>query len=196
VKALRPEAVLEEEPGLLDYAKQNMPQLPVDDIDVLLVDRMGKDVSGTGMDPNIIGRVRVPGHEEPKSPRIQSIVVADLTDATHGNALGIGLADVITRKLYEKVDWVATYENVLTTTFLERGKVPIIAQNVRNAFVLALRACGPVPPGKARIVRIRDTLHLREVYVSRAVFDEGPESLRPVSEFSNLFDDEGELSPF
>lgn len=196
VKALRPESVLEEEPRLLDHAKKNMPRLPVDEIDVLLVDGMGKNISGTGMDPNIIGRMRVPGHEEPKSPRIKSIVVADLTDATHGNALGLGLADVITRKLFDKVDWVATYENVFTTTFLERGKVPIVAQNLPKAFAIALRACGPVPPGKERIVRIRDTLHLREVYVSRAVFDEGPESLRPVGGFCDLFDEQGELSPF
>ncbi len=100
-----------------------MPSLPVDKIDVLIVDEMGKDISGAGMDTNIIGRIYIDGEEEPEKPKITRIVVTDLTEKTHGNAIGIGLADLITRRLFSKIDFNATYQNAITSTFLHRGKI-------------------------------------------------------------------------
>ena len=98
IEALTPLEILAREPELLKSAKQMMPYLPLKDIDVLVVDRLGKDISGSGMDTNIIGRMKIEGTTEPESPRIKAIVVTDLTDASHGNACGIGLADVTTRR--------------------------------------------------------------------------------------------------
>jgi hypothetical protein len=175
-----------------------MPKLPVDDIDVLVVDRMGKDISGVGIDPNITGRIGVRGQQDAVSPRIKAIVVTDLTDASHGNAIGVGLADVITRRLYDKIDRGDTERNVVTSSFLERGKIPIVADTDRQAFEIGLRSCGHVPAGKERVIRVLDTLNLGEMYVSRAVADELRE--RPTIEVcaneTDLFGADGTLTAF
>jgi hypothetical protein len=172
VRVLKAEEIPAEEPALLDAAARNMPRLPVDDIDVLIIDRMGKDISGVGIDPNVTGRFGVRSQEDAASPRITAIVVTDLTPASHGNAIGVGLADVITRRLYDKIDRGDTYRNVITSSFLDRGKIPVVAATDREAFEIALRSCGHLPSGQPRIVRILDTLSLGEMYVSRAVADQ------------------------
>ena len=196
VHAVRSEKIMHEEPLLLDTARKNMPSLPVDDIDVLIVDRMGKNISGMGLDPNIVGRMRIRGQPEPTRPQIKSIVVADLTDETLGNALGFGLADVITRRLFERIDFGPTYENLITTTFLERGKIPVVAEHAERAFEIALRACGPLLAGQERIVRIQDTLHLGEAYVSPAILEGGSARIEEIGQLSSVFDEQGELTPF
>jgi hypothetical protein len=122
-------------------------------------------------------------------------VVCDLTDESRGNAIGIGLADVITRRLHAKIDWDSTYANVITSSFLERGKVPIVAGSASEAFEIALRSCGHIPEGRARVLRIRDTLNLEEVYASRASVDEVP-NVEVVGDPSDLFDGKGELTAF
>lgn len=169
VKGLRPGEIESEEKNLLDIARANMPALPTDDVDVLIIDEMGKDISGTGVDPNIIGRIRVPGQDEPKTPIVRGIVVTNLTDATHGNAIGVGLADVITRRLYQRIDFASTYENVSTSTFLERGKIPFVAEDDASAIAVALRGAAVRDPEEARIVRIKNTLSLSETWVSPSV---------------------------
>jgi hypothetical protein len=198
VRALNAGEIMQAEPGLLDIAKAHMPRLPTDEIDVLIVDRLGKDISGCGMDPNIIGRIMIRGEVEPESPRIKSIVVTDLTDGTHGNALGIGLADVITRRLFDKINLPVMYENIVTSSFLERGKIPIIAQDAATAYAYARRSCGMIPPGRERIVRISDTLHLGEVYVSPAILDEIRDraDIQVLGKPVDLFDQAWELLPF
>ena len=172
VEVLKADAIAREEPRLLDLAKRHMPRLPVDAVDVLVVDRMGKDISGVGIDPNITGRIGVSGEHDAAAPRVGAMMVCDLTAETHGNAIGVGLADVITRRLFAKIDYESTYGNVITSSFLERGKVPVVAETDREAFDMALRSCGHVPEGRERIVRILDTLHLEEVYVSSAIVEE------------------------
>jgi hypothetical protein len=172
VNALRGQDILSEEPKLLDIARKNRPTFPVDNIDVLVIDRMGKNISGVGVDTNIIGRLKIYGQPEPPTPNIRSIVVADITDESHGNATGIGLADIIARRLFDKIDFQVTYKNIATSSFLERGKIPFIAENDVDALELALRNCGHSGPGEERIIRIKDTLHLDELYVSRAILDE------------------------
>jgi hypothetical protein len=195
IEAIPGERIAEREPELLDLARKNMPRLPSEDIDVLIVDRMGKEISGVGMDPNIIGRIRIRGVEEPASPRIKAIVVSALTPHSYGNAIGIGLADVITRKLYEAIDYNAMYVNARTSRFLERVKVPFVAENDADAFHVALGSCGAIVPAAARVVRIRDTLHLAEAQVSKAIFDEIKDRVDCVRDAAEIFDKKGNLLP-
>ena len=157
------------EPELLVMAKESMPRLPVEEIDVLIIDAMGKNISGSGIDTNIIGRIRIDGEPEPGSPRIKAIVVSDLTPETHGNACGVGLADVVTRRLADKIDFKTTYTNIITSGFLERGKLPVVAETDEHALEIALRAAGCREPENARVIRIRDTLHLSDILVSAPV---------------------------
>lgn len=186
--------IMEREPVLLDMARVAMPTLPVTDIDLLIVDRLGKDISGTGLDPNVIGRMRIRGQEEPLAPRIKNIVVTDVTPASHGNALGIGLADVITERLYHTIDFEAMRVNVRASLFLERIKVPYVAQTDQAACALALRACGKIPLGSERIVRIPDTLHLGVVQVSEAVYAEIRDRVETLRGPEALFDASGGLT--
>ena len=198
IEAIKPYEIMDREPELLELARKNMPKLPVDQLDVLIIDRMGKDISGVGIDTNIIGRIKIPGEKEPVVPEIKMIVVADITDESHGNATGIGLADITTRKLFEKIDFPVTYKNIVTSSFLERGKLPIVAETDKLAFEYALRACGPMTPGRERIARIRDTLHLDELYVSAPLLEEinGRDNIRVVGEPVGLFDHAGNLLEF
>jgi hypothetical protein len=198
VRAALPGDIEAVERELLVEATRRMPRLPVDALDVLIVDQMGKDVSGVGLDTNIIGRMRVFGQEEPHGPVIKALVVTDLTEASHGNAVGVGLADVITRRLFDKIDAAATSENVVTSTFLERGRVPLVAETDREALRIALRCSWPVDGAEPRVIRIRNTLRLEELYVSRAVLDEmrATEPLQEIGEFRDPLDQSGNLIPF
>jgi hypothetical protein len=197
IEVLKGNEIAVGEPRLLDLAKRHMPRLPVPDVDVLVVDRMGKDISGVGIDPNITGRIGVGGDRDPHV-RVGAMMVCDLTAGTHGNAIGVGLADVITRRLLAKIDYPATYGNVITSSFLERGKIPVVAETDRDAFATAVRSCGHLPQGRERIIRILDTLHLDEVYVSSAIMDEisGEDRIEVLGTGANLFDAEGTLTPF
>ena len=198
VRALPAEAIMDEEPRLLDISRANMPSLPVDDIDVLMIDRMGKDISGAGLDPNIIGRNMIRGEAEPERPRIKAITIHDLTDASHGNAVGMGLADVISRRLFDKIDLQATNENTVTSSFLLRGKIPVVAPDDATAYAYALRSCGKLDPEGLRVVRIRDTLHLTEGYVSQALLDEirSGGDADVLEQTGAVFDAAGGLCPF
>jgi hypothetical protein len=196
IEAMPGRQILKREPALLAMAKKNMPRLPVDDVDVLIIDRMGKEISGVGMDPNIIGRIRIRGQDEPVSPRVKSIVVTSLTPHSYGNAVGIGLADVITKRLFDAIDFHAMNVNVKASRFLERAKVPFVAENDRDAYEVALKACGAVPPGAERVVRIPDTLRLSEVQVSKAVFAEIKNRVVLIKKEGQIFDSKGNLRGF
>ncbi len=172
VKAIKGPEILEEEPKLLEIARQNRPVFPIDKFDVLIIDRMGKNISGVGIDTNIIGRLKIYGQKEPKYPDIKSIIIADITDESHGNATGVGLADIITRRLFDKIDFPATYKNIATSSFLERAKIPFVAENDLDALELALRNSGHPNVGQERIIRIQDTLHMEEICVSDAILSD------------------------
>ncbi len=160
----------EVEKDLLERARELMPGLPVDDVDILIVDEMGKDISGVGMDTNVIGRLKIPGEPDPDSPRVRMIIARSLTPASHGNAIGLGLADIVTRRLFQAINFEATYENLYTSAFLERGKVPVIADSDAQAFAFAARACtGSRDP---RVVRIPNTRRLGILQVSSPVLEE------------------------
>lgn len=197
IEVLRGSQIAAGEPPLLGLAKRHMPRLPVDNVDVLVVDRMGKDISGVGIDPNITGRIGVAG-EHDTTTRVGAMMVCDLTAGTHGNAIGVGLADVITRRLFGKIDYAATYGNVITSSFLERGKIPVVAETDRDAFAVALRSCGYLPEERERIVRILDTLHLEEVYVSPAIAEEisDKEGFEMIGRGTDMFDGDGNLAAF
>jgi hypothetical protein len=157
------------ERGLLDLAKSLAPALPFPELDVLIVDRMGKDISGTGMDTNVIGRLRIPGKPEPASPRVKAIVACALTEATHGNALGMGLADFATRALADQVDFRLTAKNVLASGFLERGRLPLVLPDAAEALRAAIAHVyrdRPEAKAGASVVRIGSTLELEEFSVS------------------------------
>lgn len=162
------------EEALLARAKELMPALPFDRLDVLIVDEMGKNISGTGMDTNIIGRMFLPGVPEPERPQISAIVALGLTEATHGNAVGLGFADVITERLLSQIDWHATRVNYLTSGVLGlwRGKLPWVAIDDLAAIRLALRLCGRPDAANARVMRIRDTLSLGHVWISERLLEE------------------------
>lgn len=164
------------EMALLKKARGFMPRLPVDEIDVLIVDQIGKDIAGTGMDTNIIGRLRIEGEPEPATPPdIKTIVTLDLTDASHGNALGVGLSDFTTRRLFDKIDIDLMTKNVFTSSFLRRGHIPLVYPTAAEAIDAALNHVFREHPERradARVVRIQDTLHLEIVSVSPNLLDE------------------------
>jgi len=165
VEALPPEALIDRETALQAIAKEKMGRILFPEIDVLVIDRMGKEISGSGFDPNITGRNNR-GVEGFDDPAVTKIVVLDLTEMTHGNASGIGLADVITRKLLEQIDFAATYGNVITSAYLDGALIPIVMNTEREAIQLAVKTVPRVKSSEARIVRIRNTLSLREIEVS------------------------------
>jgi hypothetical protein len=187
VKAAPAAGIVELDRELLPVARAAMPSLPVSDLDILIVDEIGKDISGLGMDPNIVGRLKIPGQPEPASPRIKMVIVRALSAKTRGNAAGIGLADIITRKLFEAIDLRATYENVLTSTFLERAKIPLIAEDDEQAFQFAGQGVGMPALSEARIVRVKNTLHLEDAWISEALHSE-------VSQLDNV-EVAGEVDP-
>lgn len=162
------------EAELLARSKVMMARLPFDQIDVLVVDALGKNISGTGMDTNVIGRLPIPGEPPPERPVINVIVVLDLTDETQGNANGIGLADITTMKLAARVDFRTTYINVLTAGLvgLCKGGLPITLPTAHDAIATAVKVCGQADPAASRLVRIPNTLHLEELLVSAALLPE------------------------
>ncbi|NTU78252.1 MAG: DUF2088 domain-containing protein [Chloroflexales bacterium] len=175
VVALPPDQIGGEgEARLLARSKVAMARLPFDRIDVLVVDELGKNISGTGMDTNVIGRLPIPGEPPLPSPVINVIVVLDLTAETHGNANGMGLADITTMRLAGKVDFHATYINVLTAGLvgLCKGGLPVTLPTGHDAVATAVKVCGQADPANARLVRIRNTLLLEELLVSAPLLPE------------------------
>ena len=172
IHALHPEEFYAEEKRLLEKAKGLLPRLPFNDIDVLVVEEIGKNISGVGMDTNVTGRFWMPGEHDTRAPEVKKLAVLDLTEETHGNAIGIGLADVTTRRAFEKIDYHQTYVNCLTQGSGETGKVPPFLANDRDAIATAIRISGPIVPAAARVVRIKNTQELETLYVSEALVDE------------------------
>ncbi|WHZ03763.1 lactate racemase domain-containing protein [Neobacillus sp. YX16] len=198
IEAIDPDKIEERERELLKNAFDLMPSLPVDEMDILVVDEIGKNFSGTGMDTNIIGRIRVLGVEEPKKPSIKYIIASDLSEASHGNALGIGLSDLTTKRLFEKIDLKTMNENVVTSTFLARASIPIVLDNDQEALKAALRANWGVATEEARIVRIPNTLHIGELFVSEVIFNElkDKENIEVLEDLHEMkFDEDGYLLP-
>jgi hypothetical protein len=166
-------ATLEDgERRLLKDARDWMMRLPFSPMDVLVVEEMGKNVSGAGMDSNVIGRPTNPHEPFPADPKILWIVVLDLTEESYGNATGIGNADFTTRRLVEKIDQKATLINCITACAPNGAKVPATYETDREAVETALSCIGLTPPDRARVIRITNTLTLGEIEVSEAFLPE------------------------
>ena len=165
--------IIEKDRQLLVEAKANMPQIFFDKIDVLIIDQIGKDISGDGMDPNITGRYPTPYASG--GPEVSKMVVLDLTQSTHGNANGMGTADFATRKLVDKVDFKMTYANGLTSTVVGPTHMPTILDNDYDAIRAAIKTCNALALSKAKIVRIKDTLHLGELWISEELLAQAVE---------------------
>jgi hypothetical protein len=199
VRAFLPADMEAGERGLLRDARAWMARLPFPEFDLLVVDEMGKDISGAGMDSNVIGRHSTFFEPPFGTPRITFIVVCDLTENTAGNATGIGSANFTTRRLAEKIDWNATYINCLTACAPDGARLPPVLETDRDAIAVALSCLGLERPGEARVVRIKNTLRLAEVDVSEALLPEVAkrDDLRVASEPAPLaFANDGSLSPF
>jgi len=198
IEAVLPEEMEEKEKELLRLAKAWMMKLPFDEIDVLIVDEMGKNISGAGMDTNVIGRL-THRFDQPFGPRITRIVVLDLTPETYGNAIGIGMADFTTKRLVEKIDRHATYVNAFTAIAPEAAKIPPYLDTDREAIETALDSIGLIHPHEAKVVRIKNTLLLGEVDISEAYLPllKERKDLIQLGEPRELqFDPHGNLLPF
>lgn len=166
-----PESVMwEREQELLKLARERMARLPLDRLDVLVLDYIGKDISGLGMDSNVVGRYYT--GPTGTGPDIQRIVVRDLTEATEGNAVGIGMADVVLAQVVAKMDRAKTYMNCITAKTPEGARIALTVQNDREALTVALACCLRVDPKGARIVRLRDTKHLQQFWASEPLLPE------------------------
>jgi hypothetical protein len=172
IRAIPAAEIEETERKLLRRAKRLLAGLPVDPIDLLVVDQMGKNISGSGMDQNVIARAVIPYHTTPKKPRITRIFVRDFTPNSDGNATGIGNADFTTKRLVDKIDRRATYMNAITSCGPEIVRIPPYFETDREAIEAALTTVGVVEPENARVVHIRDTLSLETMYVSEAFLPE------------------------
>ncbi len=162
---------LEEEPALLSLSKSLMPKLQFDEIDVLIVERMGKDISGAGMDPNIIGRMSTGKIPNFNGPQIKRILLLGISPNSHHNGTGCGLADFITRQAFEQIDLTSTYTNCIASGNPEAGKIPLIMENEKEGILAAIQTCAQIDPNDAKIVKIKDTLHLIDIQVSENLLD-------------------------
>jgi hypothetical protein len=159
------------ETELLKKARESLPLLPLDEIDLLIIDEMGKDISGEGIDPNVVGRdVCAYGARRPL-PRVTRIFVRDLTEGTEGSALGIGQADFTTRRLVDKIDFEVTAINCLTSCCPEAGKIPLTYENDRDAIAAALMTLRPYSLNDLRMVHIKNTLELNAIAVSNGCLE-------------------------
>jgi hypothetical protein len=175
IEGIPTSALPDREADLLERAREGMPTLPFDALDVLVVDRIGKDVSGAGMDTNVIGRYEVLNAEDPETPEIDRIVVRGLTEATHGNGQGIGLADLTTVDVIESLDLDQVYTNALTSSSLSKARLPVALPTDELALVAAVSTTGSYDPTSIRIAWIEDTGHLSRFRVSEALAEDPPE---------------------
>jgi len=204
IEVMLPDVMLRGECRLLEKARSLMPRLPLDEIDLLIIDRIGKEISGTGMDTNIIGR-DIAGYSTSLNqdcsevPRISRIFVRELSPETNGNGIGIGLADFTTKRAVNDLDLHNMYTNALTSIGLQAAKIPIQFDTDREAMEGALDTLGSLNPETARMVRIFNTLNLERLLVSESCVDAlrerpGVTIFGPAQDIQ--FDNLGNLLPF
>jgi len=199
LEAILPENLESTEAHLLKEARGLMARIPFDFAHLLIVDEIGKEISGAGMDPNVIGRMAREVALDPGAPKYVRILVRDVTVKSGGNAVGMGLADFGTRRLADKVNFHATYTNMLTASATLGAKLPIIFETDREAIEGALKTIGLTPPEQARVVRIKNTLDLAEMDVSEGMLPEvqtNPRLSQITQPAPVEFDPEGNLSAF
>ncbi|MFO0956962.1 MAG: lactate racemase domain-containing protein [Isosphaeraceae bacterium] len=164
-----PDTILDVEPELLEKARSIMGRLPFDAIDVLIVGELGKNYSGAGMDPNVIGRLMVETQPDFERPKVTRLGVLDMSEESEGNIVGVGFADLTTERLVSQLVPGPFRINVLTSCFLERARIPITLPTDREVFRVALETCWRLRPEDVRLVIIPNTLELEEMWVSPAM---------------------------
>src|SRR5699024_10765733 len=194
LEVLKAEEIEEKEPALQTLSKELLPGILFDEIDVLVIDQIGKNISGDGMDPNITGRYPTPYAHG--GPDVTKMVVLDLTKETEGNANGVGTADFTTQRLVDKMDREATYANGLTSTVVGPTHISTAMPRDKAAIQAAIKTCNILDFTKARVVRILDTLHVGEIEVSENLLDEvkNNPNMELASDLYELsFNDQGNL---
>ena len=171
VEAVPAGKMLEREAELVMLSRKNMPILMIPDIDVLVVEQIGKDISGNGYDPNILGKSFLLKEFVLPVPKIGRMVVLDVSPASHGSAVGIGIFDVTTRKLFDQLNMEAMYANDIALGCLDDCKIPLVAADEEEAIRVAVKVLRDNDPECLKIVRIRDTLHMEEIQVSEDLLD-------------------------
>ena len=166
VEGVEPEAFYDTDARLLKLAKGTVPKLPFEQIDVLAIETVGKNISGTGMDPAVIARYDIRGRPNPPAPAITKLVVLGLTPETHGNGLGVGSADFMTKEVADGLDLYAMYMNACTATFTERVRIPVVLASDKAALQAAVGTSWRLDGADARLCLIRSTLHLERILVS------------------------------
>ena len=169
-EAIPAEKILNREPELLKIAFANMPSILVQEGDVLIVDRIGKNISGTGVDPNITGTFSTPYASG--GVQVQRTCFLDLTEESHGNSLGIGLASAITRRIFDQIDADAMYTNCMTSTVIKSAMVPCVMSTDKEAIQFCIRTCNRIDRENPRVIRIQNSLHIGQVMLSRAYYDD------------------------
>jgi len=167
-----PEEMISEEKRMLKRMKKIMAGIKIPEIDVLIVDEIGKNISGDGLDVNIVGCFTGKQKNDIEAPIIKKLVVLNLTKETEGNASGIGNADIITRRLFNNIDFKKTYTNAITSGVLEAVKIPLVSKNDKEAIELATYITNVFDASKAKLVRIKNTLQLEEILISESIYKE------------------------
>jgi hypothetical protein len=170
IVAIPAQEIIETERKLLLEAKANMPRLLLHPIDVLVVDQLGKEFSGGGMDPYTTGRAPTPYLDPGPGPA--SLAVLDITERSHGNACGMGMANITTRRLFNKINFDYTYANILTSTVTPSAMIPIVMDTDKLAIQAAIKTCNVPKLEYVRMIRIANTLHVGEIYISESMLKE------------------------
>jgi len=194
IEVLRNDEIEKEEPALQEEAKRLAPRIYFDSLDVAIVDEIGKDISGTGFDTNVLGRYHTPYASG--GPQITRIAVLDITDRSHGNGNGLGILDFTTKRAFDKFSFEHSYPNSLTSTVPLSVKIPMVLKNDRQAIQAAIKTCNILHKENVRMVRIKNTVSLDEIEVSENLLDEVRENkyLEIVSEpYELIFNEKGNL---
>lgn len=192
LEVMEKEYILERDAALLLKAKEKIAKFKMPAIDVLIIDEIGKNISGNGHDPNIVGRSNSSGFED--VIKLQKLFIRGLTKETHHNASGLAMADITTRRCVNDVDFEGTWINIVTCTMLNGGRIPVYANNDKEALLLAIRTCVGIDFKNVKVVRIKNTLSMNEIEVSENYYDElkGRDDVEFLSKpYDIKFDEEG-----
>ncbi|MUW15249.1 DUF362 domain-containing protein [Halorubrum sp. CBA1125] len=198
IEGVPPDGFLDREAALLERAYELMPTLPFEDLDALVLDAHGKEISGAGMDTNVVGRMEFAFWEpEPEKPDVKRIYVRSLTEPSMGNGIGVGQADVAHADFFDSMDLSKALINGITSSAIRSARIPPIVETDRAGLATMLSTIGVVDPDTVRVLRVTDTMHLKRVYASRALVEEARErdDLRVVSEPGPIeFDEDGNFA--
>ena len=196
IEAIDAQDIMTREPELLRFAFSQMPEIIAGECDVLIVDETGKNYSGTGVDPNITGTFST--QYASGGVKVQRTCFLRLSESSHGNALGVGLADVITRRFYEAIDPEKMYPNCITSTVLASARIPCVVATDKEAVQMCLRTCAGIDHERPRVIRIPNSLHIGHIMMSEAYYDDviagkWPGLLAESEPEELVFDGEGSL---